>query len=90
MDRREYFEQTGFIQLPQPKIYSESNEHKSFGIPSMLFEILIKYPSISFEELIDEITDKYGIEKANYILKKMSGGLYDLDKLSSDTHKKTR
>ena len=90
MDKKEFYKQTGFIELPQRKVVSTANKIKSFQIPSMLFDLLAKYPNVTFEELVDELTDKYGIEKANYILKKLSGGTYDLEEFYTEEEYKTR
>ena len=90
MDKKEYYKETGFIELPERKIVNDGQTIKSFNVVNKLYDVMIKYPKISYEELVDALVDKYGVKKANIILKKLSGGMYDIEETYIDEEEKIR
>ena len=60
------------------------------NVANNLYDVMIKYPKISYEELVDALVDKYGVKKANIILKKLSGGMYDIEETYIDEDEKIR
>ena len=92
MDRKEYYEQTGFVEFPNFSEIDEVKDMKYFYAPGIFADLLIQYPNIDIEQLEDILYEKYGPEKTIAIMNSLYGPAYDdgLDYSIEETDNKTR